>query len=133
MNQLRIRRRIPHEVYSEELVKYVREDLIRQILLRATTDMRLGIWYKIKYEESQEKSFEDDVELIINLEYGTIPERAVVYRSPESQFLPPVKSFKQKLKNCVKYLRDKTGDSMETVSINGKEYIQSNGNIAQDH
>lgn len=133
MERLRIRRVIPHELDSEDLVKHVRADLIQQIFLRATTDMQPGIWYKIKYEESREKAYADDVELLVNLECDTIPERAVVYRSPETKFLPPVKSFRQKLKNCMKYLRDKTGGGPEIVMINGKGYIQSNGNIAQDH
>lgn len=133
MDRLRIMRVIPRELVSEDTVRHVGEDMIRQIFLRATLDMRPGIWYKIKFEESREKAYADDVELRIELAYDIIPERAVVYKAPEEILLPPEKSFRQKLKNCVRYLRDKTGGSLETVMIKGKEYIQSNGKIAQDH
>ena len=109
MERLRIRRLIPNELASEALVTHVRKDLIQQIILRATTDMRPGLWYKIKYEESREQTYADDFELLVNLEYDTIPERAVIYQMPETQFLPPEKSFRQRLKNCVKYLRNKKG------------------------
>lgn len=118
MERLRIRRVIPHELDSEDTVRHVREDLIQQIILRATTDMRPGRWYKIKYEESREKAYEDDVELRIELAYDIIPERVVaervvVFKVPEEVLLPPEKSLWQKLKNCVKYLRHKTGGQPE--------------------
>ena len=113
MDRLRIMRVIPHELESEDTVRHIREDMIRQIFLRATLDMRPGIWYKIKFEESREKAYVDDIALRVELEYDTVPERAVVFKAPEEFLLPPEKSLRQKLKNCVKYLRHKTGERLE--------------------
>lgn len=110
---------------TPEISEYVVCSLFADVSQKLIKEIEFDSWYRIKFSTNLRKEF-DCNEMTCKVAFERIPERAVVYRSPESQFLPPVKSFRQKLKNCVKYLRDKTGGSMETVSINGNEVNENN-------
>jgi len=121
---------------TEESFQYMKQRSETELAKKLFEKILPDQWYRIRLSFNEMTDYEmlrfatddsDPMVWIARVDVDAIPERVVAYRSPETQFLPPEKSFRKKLKNCVKYLRDKTGGRMET------EYIQSNGNIAQDH
>ena len=129
MDSLRCAFRYTKQSETDDLLRNIKERLEAEISKKMWEKILPDQWYRIRLSFCNMPDYMNfvtysDLDVMVmqaRLNIDVIPERAVVYRSPESQFLPPVKSFRQKLKNCVKYLRDKTGGSMETVSINGNE------------
>ena len=115
---------------TEEDLRYLKQraeiELAKKLFEKALPDQ----WYRIRLSFKTMPNYEmlrftpDDSEPIVfiaKVDFDAIPERAVVYRSPETQFLQPEKSFRKKLKNCWRYMRDKTGGGVETVLIDGNE------------
>lgn len=108
----------------------VTEESLQRIKLRSEAELAVKLfekmmpdqWYRVRLSFKNMEHFEmlryttDDSDpwvWIARVDLDAIPERVVAYRSPETQFLPPEKSFRQKLKNCVKYLRHKSGGRLE--------------------
>lgn len=66
-------------------------------------------YYIIKYDIMQHPADYDCDELCMYINVDRIMERTVKIKTPEQMHLRPSKSFKDKLKCCARYLRDKTG------------------------
>lgn len=102
--------------YTPEINEYVVCNLFANISQRLIKEIEFDSWYRIKFSTNFREEFDCDI-MRCEVAFERIQERAVVYRSPETQFLTSAKSFRQKLKNCVKYLRDKTGGGLETETL----------------
>ena len=73
-------------------------------------------YYKIRLgKEKTYSPLTDSTVYKITLEYNQVPEKIAVYRSPEELNLVPETSTLNKLKNCIRYLRDKTGGKLEFI------------------
>lgn len=86
----------------------------RSILVSLVSYVVPDRYYKIRL--GKEKTFsplDDSTAYYLTLEYDQVPEKIAVYRSPEELNLVPETSTLNKLKNCIKYLRDKTGGKLE--------------------
>jgi len=93
---------------SEDVVCHLFADISQKLI----KEIEFDSWYRIKFSTNFRREYDCDV-MTCRVAFERIPERAVVFKAPEEFLLPPEKSFRQKLKNCVKYLRDKTGGQPE--------------------
>lgn len=84
-----------------------------------------GGFVTLRYSETRGAAL--DLETLYNVEEMDIVQMSVelepvkqykaVYHAPEEIYLPPERSLKAKLKNCLAYLRDKTGGTIETEEV----------------
>ena len=88
----------------------------RSILVSLVSYVIPDKYYKIRLKtEKLYKPLTDSKEYRLTLEYDQVPEKIAVYRSPEELNLVPETSTLNKLKNCIRYLRDKTGGKLEFI------------------
>ncbi len=101
-----------------ELIKSVEELKFRKLMEEAVSAMEPGRWYAVKLDRAGSPEFGfgiDGMVLRSSLTVTPASEKTAVYISPEDMFLKNnvQVSFWEKIKNCIKYLRDKSGGEIK--------------------
>ena len=113
----------PAEITGDHL-EFMIEQQTRALLDLLPTKIEKGRWYTIRLSDCG--SFLDDndspygtITKIMQIEVEHVAEKRMVHVSSEEIHLSPSidKPLSEKLKNCWRYLRDKTGGRMEERDV----------------
>lgn len=108
MEKIAITRCIYNDLWEEE----IKDKAMMQLGAEIVKNLYAGAWYRVKLNTSEER-IGDVKDFLAEMEYETIQENVIVCKPPEKLFLQPEKTIWKKLKNCWRYLQDKTGGYIE--------------------
>lgn len=101
---------------KDEIVKVKKKDLFAT----AAEAISEGLYYKIYFETSSEDVYRDfgfpaeEVILRLNIEPIRMKHMEAVYIPSEEIYLcRPDRSLKEKLRNCIRYLKDRSGGEID--------------------
>ena len=101
------------QYYSDmpsDAVNHYAKAQARELLDAALGKIEKNTWYAIKMSESDfEPSSQPLIRKTMTVEIKKVWLERVEIRSAEELMLTPSTSFRTKLKNCISYMRDKTG------------------------
>lgn len=100
-----------------EAVAHIAKAQARELLDTVLGGIEKDKWYAIRMSEIDDLLSEEygiRKQMIVEIE--PCREQTLVYKPPE-RMLMPSPSLKEKLKNCIKYLKDKSGGSYEIKEI----------------
>lgn len=102
----------------EEIAKSQARELINSILGRIEKNK----WYAIRMTEGDFNQVDAyTVKKTITVEIEPARERTIVHIPPEEIYLSKSNiSLKKKLKNCIDYLRDKSGGRLQEQEVNNE-------------
>lgn len=102
---------------SSELIERVVRQQARKLIDSVLGQIEKDKWYAIRMTESDFEAFDaDKMTKTMRMEIKPAREQTIVYKPPEMMLIP-TPSLKEKLKNCIKYLKDKSGGSYEIKEI----------------
>ena len=105
----------PYLVPADEL-DHIVEDGKGSLFKEAAKQISEGVFYKIIYKTMTEA---DPVESMAQITFSLAIEplrmkhMEAVYKAPEDIYFRPEKSLKDKLRNCIRYLKDRSGGNIE--------------------
>ena len=125
--QYRQRVYIP-SMLPEEDVEIVVGNKRAQLVTKALTEsgyLQDGGFVTLRYSEKRDEALDlktlynaDGMDIVqMSVELEPVKQYKAVYHAPEEVYLPPERSLKAKLKNCLAYLKDKTGGTIETEEV----------------
>lgn len=95
---------------KDEIVKAKKKDLFAT----AAEAISERVYYKIYFETRSEFRLQyEEVILKLNIEPLRIKHMEAVYTPPEEIILRPAKPLKEKLRNCIRYLKDRSGGEID--------------------
>lgn len=98
----------------DDVVAHMEKAQTKELMEAVISELEKDKWYAIQLSEHYELCEGDCIQKRMAVEFKPCQEQTLVYRPPEQMFLTPTKSIKQKLKNCIRYMRDKSGGTFET-------------------
>lgn len=101
---------------DSELIENIEKIKFQKLMEEAVSKMEPGHWYAIRLDRQASPQFGGDgMVLKSSLTVTPASEKTAVYISPEDMFLKNnvQVSFWEKIKNCIKYLRDKSGGEIK--------------------
>lgn len=104
----------PNDAPSE-ILERMAQDQARNLLDGMLSHIDKDKWYAIRWTDiGYEKSDPFTLTKTMQIEIEPIREKNMIWVSPEETYLYPMDApFMQKLKNCIRYMRDKTGGKWE--------------------
>lgn len=105
-----------HINLPDDVVAHMEKAQTMELLMEAMmSELVKDKWYAIRLSEHDDPLYEEGcIQKRMAVEFKPCQEQTIVYRPPEQMFLTPTKGIKQKLKNCIRYMRDKSGGTFET-------------------
>ena len=100
---------VRNEFSPEIKTKFV-VSAIRECLENFQLQADLGKWYKIRIDYHKTRFSELEDQIYVVLDFDEISEERIVIKTLEQTCLVPTKSTWQKLKNCYRYLTQRTKD-----------------------
>lgn len=95
---------------SEDLAKHCKKEQVRNLFAELPDKIELNRRYSMMLSEVLYEDREVDGTICtFYIDCDPAIEKKIVRISPEEMYFKPSKGFIEKLKNCIGYLRDKTG------------------------
>lgn len=102
----------PYMVQDSEALDNMVEDAKGRLFKEASKKIEDGVYYAVLYRiRTEQNPMMNEVTLILDLE--RMKHMEAVYKQPEEICLRPEKSLKDKLRNCIRYLKDRSGGRIE--------------------
>lgn len=105
----------PHMVPVDEL-DHIVEDGKKSLFQEASDQIAEGVCYKIIYKIRTEDDPINQLDVIcfnLDIEPLRFKHFEAIYKAPEDIYFRPEKSLKDKLRNCIRYLRDHSGGEID--------------------
>ena len=104
---------------SEDLAKHCKKEQVRDLFAELHDMIELNRRYSMMLSETLDEDCEVGVTICtFYIDCDPAIEKKIVRISPEEMYFKPSKGFIEKLKNCIRYLRDKTGGMLAERSEN---------------
>lgn len=104
----------PHMVQDPAALDHIMEDTKERLFIEASKKIEEGVYYKVRYRNRTELNpTMNEVTFIFDMEPLRMKHMEAVYTPPEEICLRPEKSLKDKLRNCIRYLKDRSGGRIE--------------------
>lgn len=108
------------EADAQNIVKIKRERFVTEALTESGY-LQDGGFVTLRYSEARGPDIDhyaEDIDIVqMSVELEPVKQYKAVYHAPEETYFYPTRSLKAKLKNCLAYLRDKTGGTIETEEV----------------
>ena len=107
---------------SDELAQRCIKEQRERLFAGLSERIEPNRFYSIRLSDRIEEHYmSGETVFTLYLEYEPAIEKQIVHVSPEEMCFKPSTTLRQKLKNCVAYLRDKTGGMMVEKEIEHNE------------
>lgn len=105
----------PYMVQDPDALDHIIEDVKGRLFKEVSKKIAEGVCYKVLYRKSTVPTpTMNEVTLILDLEPLRIKHMEAVYTQPEDIYLCfDERSLKEKLRNCIRYLKDRNGVRIE--------------------
>ena len=98
----------------DEVVTHIEKVQTKELMEAMIPELKKDKWYAIRLSEYHDHLYEGDyIQKRMVMEFKPCQEQTIVYKSSEQINFTPTKSLKDKLKNCIRYMRDKSGGVYE--------------------
>lgn len=103
----------PYMVHDPAALDHIVEDAKGRLFKEASKKIEEGVYYSVLYRiRTEQNPAMKEITLILDLE--RMKHMEAVYKQPEDIYLcRPEKSLKEKLRNCIRYLKDRSGGRIE--------------------
>ena len=103
---------------SEDLAKHYVKLQREKLFADLSEKIEPNRWYLIRLSDRRAYNYTfGETTYTLYLDCETAKEKQVLYHSSEEMYLKTAPKFSQKLKNCIKYLRDKSGGTIVVKDI----------------